>query len=249
MADQSFIGKGTIYVKLYDATNAWRPIGNVSKLELSIGQEKKDLLDYTNPGGGKYNSLTRITEVTANMTMHDLDGENIAMAVYGSNTLTSSTAQVTGESHSSVKVSTTWGGFIPTVRLINTSNTSVTVTVGATTHTVTTDYVVKPTGIFITPASAITNGSTVVLTYYPVAENVIEALVNSGYEWALHFDGLNEARSSKPASVDLFRVKFTPAQGLSFIGDDFAAMEVSAEVLSDSTQSTGSKYFDIQVGI
>ncbi len=58
---------------------------------------------------------------------------------------------------------------------------------------------------------------------------------------------MNEARSSKPVSVTLHRVKFAPVAALGLISDEFAGLEVSAEVLSDSLQTTGSKYFDVRI--
>jgi hypothetical protein len=248
MADQSYIGKGRIYMGPYDqSTGPNLAIGNCSKLELAIEQETKDLLDYTQAGGGKANSLSRITAVKANITMHDVNGENLAKALYGSNTATTSLTAITDESHASVQLSTAKEGFITTNRLINTGSAVVVKVSPSTTKTAGTDYVVRPTGIEILAGSTIADGDTLLVSYTPVAEDQVEALVNSGVEWKLYFDGLNEARSSKPVSVTLHRVKFAPVAALGLISDEFAGLEVSAEVLSDSLQTTGSKYFDVRI--
>lgn len=247
MADQSYIGKGRIYMGPYDqSSGANLAIGNCSKLELAIEQETKDLLDYTQAGGGKANSLSRITAVKANITMHDINGENLAKALYGSNTAATTVTAITDESHASVQLDSTGAGFFTTSRLINTAET-VTVKVGATTHQAGDDYTVRPTGIEILADGDIADGDTVLVSYTPVAEDQVEALVNSGVEWKLYFDGLNEARSSKPVSVTLHRVKFAPVAAFGLISDEFAGLEVSAEVLSDSLQTTGSKYFDVRI--
>jgi hypothetical protein len=245
MADKSFIGKGKIYIGPYDNSGPKRLIGNCSKLELAIAQEEKSLIDFTNAGGGKANSLKRITGVTANMTLHDLDGPNLAMATYGSSTAVTTVTAIVDESHASVKKGTT-GGFVATDRLINTAVAPV-VKVAAATKTLGTDYTVGSTGIFIPAGSSILDNDTVLISYTPVAEDQVEALVNTGTEFKLHFDGLNEAQSGKPAAVILHRIKFTPASGLGLISDDFAGLELSAEVLSDTAQSVGSKYFDIRI--
>jgi len=246
MADKSFIGKGRVFIGPYAQNGANRPIGNCSKLELAIEQETKDLLDYTQAGGGKANSLTRITAVRANMTLHDIDGNNLAMAIYGSNTAQTGVTAITDESIVNVYKGTT-GGFAKTARLINTAQTVVVKVAPSTVKTAGTDYVVRPTGIEIPSGSTIADLDDLLVSYTPVAEDQVEALVNSGTEFKLFFDGLNEAQSSKPVSVILHRVKFTPTSGLGFIGDDFLGMEISAEVLSDSAQSTGSTYFDIRI--
>lgn len=245
MADKSFIGKGKIYIGPYDASGPLRPVGNCSKLELAIEQEEKSLLDFTQAGGGKANTLKRITAVKANMTLHDLDGANLAMAVYGSSTGVTTVTAIVDESHASVKKGTT-GGFVAANRLINTTVAPV-VKVGAVTKTAGTDYTVGVTGIFIPAGSSIVDNDTVLISYTPVAEDQVEALVNSGTEFKLHFDGLNEAQSGKAAAVILHRIKFSPTAGLGLISDDFVGLELSAEVLSDTAQSTGSKYFDIRI--
>ena len=247
MADQSYIGKGRIYMGPYDqSTGANLALGNCSKLELSIEQETKDLLDYTQAGGGKANSLSRITAVKANITIHDINGENLAKALYGSNTAVTTLTAITDESHASVQLSATGAGFFTTNRLINTAVAPV-VKVLASVKTAGTDYIARATGIEVLAGGSIADGDTVLVSYTPVAEDQVEALVNSGVEWKLFFDGLNEARSSKPVHVLLHRVKFAPTSSFGLIGDEFAGLEVSAEVLSDSMQTTGSKFFDVRI--
>lgn len=247
MADQSYIGKGRIYMGPYDqSTGANLALGNCSKLELSIEQETKDLLDYTQAGGGKANSLSRITAVKANITIHDINGENLAKALYGSNTSVTTLTAITDESHASVQLSATGAGFFTTNRLINTA-VAPAVKVGAAVKTAGTDYIARTTGIEVLAGGSIADGDTVLVSYTPVAEDQVEALVNSGVEWKLFFDGLNEARSSRPVHVLLHRVKFAPVAAFGLISDEFAGLEVSAEVLSDSLQTTGSKYFDVRI--
>ena len=50
------------------------------------------------------------------------------------------------------------------------------------------------------------------------------------------FSGTNLARAGKPLAVDLFRVKFSPTKDLSFIGDDFSGLTLTASVLKDDTR-------------
>ena len=61
IADASYIGKGEIFLGPYAGGAAMVSIGNVAELTFSHGTEKKELLDYTSAGGGKANSIERIT--------------------------------------------------------------------------------------------------------------------------------------------------------------------------------------------
>jgi hypothetical protein len=73
--------------------------------------------------------------------------------------------------------------------------------------------------------------------------------VDSGKEYEMLFDGLNEARSGKKARVTAYRVKPGALQQLGLIGEEYAGAEVTAEVLQDSTKVGAgiSKYFKIEI--
>lgn len=78
---------------------------------------------------------------------------------------------------------------------------------------------------------------------------VIEALVNSGTEYELIFNGLNENDGSNPIRKRFYRVKFSPTSGLSSIGDDFGKLDMTAAVLEDPTITGAglSKYVKTQM--
>ena len=65
----------------------------------------------------------------------------------------------------------------------------------------------------------------------------MEALVEAGAEFALFFDGMNEAQSGKAVSVTLHRIKFSPVEDLPFIGDEFAEVNMAFEVLRDTCKT------------
>ena len=111
------------------------------------------------------------------------------------------------------------------------------------------DYEVLSSGIFITENGRIADGSNLIINYHYVSADVIQALVNSGDEYHFLFDGLNEAQSGKKVVLDIFKVKFTPASSLSFIGDDFGSLELKGIALVD-TAKTGlgtSPYFKVEM--
>ncbi len=72
-------------------------------------------------------------------------------------------------------------------------------------------------------------------SYTRNAQWIIEALVNSGTEYEVIFNGLNENDGSNPIRKRFYRVKFSPTGGLSSIGDDFAKLDMTAAVLADTS--------------
>lgn len=83
-----------------------------------------------------------------------------------------------------------------------------------------------------TPAG---KGLPIKTSYTRNAQWVIEALVNSGTEYEVIFNGLNENDGSNPIRKRFYRVKFSPTGGLSSIGDDFAKLDMTAAVLADTS--------------
>ncbi len=77
----------------------------------------------------------------------------------------------------------------------------------------------------------------------------MQALTTSGKEYELYFEGLNEARSGKPVTVQAYRVKLGAAQALSLIGEDYAALEMTGKLLKDTSKSgVGvSQYFRVEI--
>lgn len=66
---------------------------------------------------------------------------------------------------------------------------------------------------------------------------VIQALVNSGQEFAIDWHGLNSIDSGNPIIGRYFRIKFSPTSGFSrHGGDDFASLTLSGTVLADENQ-------------
>jgi hypothetical protein len=85
--------------------------------------------------------------------------------------------------------------------------------------------------------------------YTKKAGNAVEALLNSAQEYEIFFDGLNEARSGKAATIHAFRVKLGAAKDLALIGEDYAVLELEGAVLKDTSKNgtTISQYFKAQI--
>lgn len=123
--------------------------------------------------------------------------------------------------------------------------------VGRGTLTVNVDYEVTAGGVRLLTGSTpfVTDGEAFIGDYTPYAASVVQALTQSGKEYEIVFEGLNEARSGKPFVVKVFRGKLGAAQNLALLGDDYAALEITGKILKD-TSKTGagiSQYFTAAV--
>ena len=75
----------------------------------------------------------------------------------------------------------------------------------------------------------------------------IEALTTGAQTFKMVFAGVNEVNTGQTVTVTAHRVKIGAAQGLGFIGDDFGALEITGEVLIDTSIVTPglSQFFKI----
>lgn len=206
------------------------PIGNVSKLSLAVSEETKELVDYRSPTGGLQSKITQIKSVEAAITAHDLSPDNVALALRGAATAITS-ASVTNEQHTAYSNAFVDLSFVPDL----TQTITVKNSAEDTTYVLDTDYTVDNSGIVILSGGAISDASTIKVSYTKAAANSIEGLVNSGLEYRMVFNGLNTARGGKLVTLTLYRVVFSPTSGFDFIGDDLNKIEMKASVLSDST--------------
>lgn len=79
----------------------------------------------------------------------------------------------------------------------------------------------------------------------------IEALTTGAQTFEMEFEGVNEAATGKTVTVTVHRAKIGAAQGLGFIGDDFGALEITGEVLIDTSIVTAglSQFFKIEMDV
>ncbi|QXL84094.1 hypothetical protein [Comamonas sp. NLF-1-9] len=99
------------------------------------------------------------------------------------------------------------------------------------------NYVVRPEGIYIVPdAQDIADDATLQITYSYADQVRIEALTTKAVELELVFGGLNEADGGSPCVLEVFRCSQSIAKQLSFIQDNFGALDVSGSVLKDANR-------------
>ena len=235
--DDIFLGKGSIYLN-------GRRIGNCSQLQLAHESEKKTQLDYESAGGGNAASLERITGVTAVITAHDLSPENIAIATRGAVTAYAG-GTVTDEALNDIEI-----GKLIVFNHIPDMDLTITVKQASTTLTAGEDYELAGRSGIIPLAdgpNTLADGDDLTVSYTGLADSIVEGLVDSGLEVELFFDGLNEAQSGRPVQVTAYKAKPSPGN-LDFIGDDYAAMQLTFELIKDTTKNgtTVSQYYKVK---
>lgn len=133
------------------------------------------------------------------------------------------------------------GGTAPTWKTDGTDTTDGTVTWTdmGTMVLDTSDYDINSAGVFIhdDAIKIDADGTPVKVSYTTSAGFVIQALVDMGTEYRILFAGKNFARNDSGLNMDIYRAKFSPAKDLSLIGDDFAKLTLTANLLSDDTKT------------
>lgn len=240
--EMSFIGVGVVYLELIGSNLGLINVGNVSQLEYAFDEEKQEQRNFMTPGGGNANVQSSISSFTGSMTMVDYTAENLAKALRGSVTAVVAGA-VTEEPHSCAGVD---GELIPFDFPVDHGEDITVVTTADGALVQDTDYTVSSTGIVVIGTGSIDNTG-VKITYTKAPGAIVEALVESGQEYKLHFDGMNDAQNGKPVAVINHRVKFSPTSGLGFLNSEFAEIPINFDVISDpGVTGTGlSKYMRI----
>jgi len=219
-------------------------MGNTSVLAVSFDEEKKELKDYTTEGGGNANVLTSITGMTGSVTVHDVSVANLALFLRGTEGGQTAGSQL-DEAHPTTGIG---GEFIPFDSLVNKAAPGLTVTLtGGTACVLGTDYQLENNGIVTIDGGNI-DATGILVDYTKDDAEVLEALTASGAEYELYFNGVNEAQGGDLITLRMHRVKFSPAQDLNFIGDEFGEMTADFEVLSDGNISGAgiSKFMRVQ---
>jgi len=226
--DRSFMGAGSIHIQPYDLSAPLLPIGNISEFNFSFEEDRKELKNYLG-GGGNRNVISRVSSITANLVAHDFTSQNIALALRGSISASNPSA-ITGEEHPSHGVE---GELIPLKYLPDTSKT-ITVTDGNDLSlNQGEDYELTSSGVKVIGKGNISSVG-IKVSYTPAGSSMVQVLIESGREFVLFMEGLNDAQEGLPFNIRVHRVKFSPVQNLGFISDDFASIPLQLDVLADT---------------
>ena len=85
------------------------------------------------------------------------------------------------------------------------------------------------------------------LVYTYNAYNQVDPMTSLTTEKWLRFEGLNTADGGNPVIVDCFRFLVDPLKELLLIGENIGQFQLDGNVLADSLQLTGSKFFRVRM--
>ena len=231
--DASLIGYGDIFTRTYQSQKAFLPLGNSSELQIAHTEDEQTLPNYVT-GVGNRNSVTRPTGVRASFTLYDPNARNLSMMGRGTIRGVSAGALTEPELHVCEGLP---GELIPFDNLPDTSvDYEIKTPDGTATFAPGTDYLMTPYGIQLTSGTTITSAG-ISAMYTKLKADFVEMLTSSQLELELYFAGLNAAQGGAPTPARLHRFKPLLVQTLPLSGTQYAAYQVSGELLADMRAS------------
>lgn len=232
-----FRGQGKIFarrVKDGIPLEGFQPLGDASKLELTVAQEYDDINE--NETGKSLTSAHIPIKTTTSLTMdlQEWSQANLLRWLYGASSGPVAGATVTGEA-----VIAYAGGSAP---LLHPGVSSVVVKKGATTLVAGTDYTVNAKFgrlEFVPGSTEITGDESVDLTVdYAFAghKGEIKALVNQPADMEIRFEGVNTANNSAPVIVSVYRCVFDLPASMAFIDSKHSTLSLKGMMLQDASR-------------
>lgn len=229
----------------------FQKVGLVSTIQHTTETNSLSLADTTTPQGGEYDSLDRVTSVGLAINFREIYTWVLAALVWGSATSVAATT-ITGEKHTAATAGTIALDKMP-LTISGVSNEA-----GTTDYDEFDDWVMTGSGIEVVAGGALDTAikaapsSTpfkVSVDYSSAAEDVIEALTNSGKVFEFLFEGENAAGTQKRVEARFFQCRLNLATTMDWINtEDFGGFEATAKVLRDDSKVGAgvSKYFRIK---
>lgn len=228
-----YYGQGRVWSR--KTGGKWRWWGDVSQLELAIETETALHKESYSGNKGTVRKMTVGKTMTLSATLHQVNSDSLADLVYGAVT-TIAGGSISNEAFPS--------GLIVSdvVKLAHPGVSALTI-VDSTTPTAAT----FPAGNYRADLAA---GSIEILSLTPTpvqplrasythaARRDVNFLTQPEPVMELRYEGINLAENNKPVIVELYRLSTEPLQQLALIndGNDLAGMQISGEVLLDTSK-------------
>lgn len=252
------LGRGSIYFDRFDTAGlrtGFRHLGNCDQFSIANASEKLEMDNYMQQTKAKYASVITSTDNTITISGFEFDTENLALMSLGiTSNYTQAATAVVGEVLLPATATNIKGKYLFTAKK---KITTVAVKQGATTLTLTTDYVIVDAAqgiIQLTTTGAAADGTAVTVDYTPVAITSgaavkrVAASVLAECNGQLRFVSNNTTGQNR--EYVFFKVAMIPNGELSAISDEFAKFTLTATVLDDSAGlyggSVGEPYYIIQ---
>lgn len=238
MAEKYFYGQGRIFVSTY-GQDIYRFLGDVSAAAVAMEVEK---IEHKESFSGQ-KSLTRslVTDRTAtlNLTLHQIDADNLGLALYGAKAaIAAASGDLTHLLPNPVAVGDEI--FLPHMKITDTptvfkieddAGTPVVLT-RDTHYSIDFEY----GRITILNLAAFTQPFTA--TYRHAAAQQVAMFKTAQPELSLIYQGINLAEGNAPVRFELYRVATDPLQELQLINNEQAlnGLQIAAAVLIDTSK-------------
>lgn len=223
--------------------NPWYHIGNAELFQINTTTTEQTVKDFTSKAGGIACSSIEIDQVNLNVTMDCFKKRNILLALLAEGAIDNVPA---GAVANEVFVVEEEGEFIPLEFIPTGASVVVTGTAGAPVYVLGTDYEVTGTGvqlITVADGGSITVGTDLEIDYNYPLQTQLDIIQSAAQEYEVYLDGFNIAEAGAPPfGVHLFRVRFSPAQNIDFISEDFITLEVTGKVMQDECHINASGF-------
>lgn len=234
---------GTPYLATV-GVNAFKDMGNTSKITVTHNVSKKTLPNLQG-GGGNDDSFEKLESVTIAASFRHVSIELLEMALGGSSVSVPAGA-VADEPHTVVELDSL-------IMLDHMQDMAQTLTVepavSGSAFVEGTDYIRKRSGIIPITGGAMTAAQAITVSYTKAKHLRVQALLSTSTEKAFMFDGINE-RTNKPWCYKYHRVNWGIAKSIELIGEDFISYDVEGEGLAYSgiTDPAKSQFYEALIG-
>jgi hypothetical protein len=236
-----YYGQGRIFLAERDATTgipgAYRWVGDVSAFSIKLAVEKVEHKESYSGQRALVRSFPIGKSATIDMTLHQVDTDNLSLTLNGTTTSTTS-GTVSAETLPAdldvgQQVSLANPG-VSSVVITDSTGTPLTLTAG-TDYTVDADFgriTILNLGSYVQPFKA---------AYSYAARKAVGMFTTGQKNFALRYEGVNLAEGNAPVIADLYKLAPDPLAELALIttGNDVAGMQITGGVLLDSSKPVG----------
>lgn len=234
-----YYGQGRIFLAERDATTgvpgAFRWVGDVSAFSIKLAVEKVEHKESYSGQRGLVRSFPIGKSATIDMTLHQVDTDNLSLTLNGS-TSSVSTGTVSAEAlPDDMVVGQEYilaNPGVSSVVITDSTGTPLTLTAD-TDYTVDADFgriTILDLGTYVQPFKA---------AYSYAARKSVGMFTTGQKNYALRYEGVNLAEGNAPVIADLYKLAPDPLAELALIttGNDVAGMQITGGVLLDSSKS------------
>jgi len=237
MAETYYYGQGKVYSR--KTGGKWRWWGDVSALTLRAEIEKAEHKESYSGQKAVVRSIKVGTTVSMQATLHQIDPDNLAEAVYGAASDIDA-GTVTGEGLGTVAagdiVRLAHGGVSD---LVITDSAGTPATIADTHYTLDERYGVIT---FVSLPSGPAPTMPLLAAYSHAGGRQVNIMTQPTPVMEFRYDGVNLAEGNAPVTLELYKISTDPLSELALItdGTSLAGMQVTCPVLLDSSKpSTG----------